>query len=186
MTDIRQFVEAFIDAERMALVATHSEADEADYRAALDSAAQFLASGPGSVVTLGFGRPAGDAAAGLISRDAAQEQFQPRTLFAIATYELDGQPVHVAFVGSPRDKRGRRFDRALVVAERNGDAKIVGMAGVDPFAEVTPLPWEPLGGRQVPLDASPIRVEGVQRPTNDVHAAEYDRLVQSARERSDG
>jgi hypothetical protein len=185
MSDIREFTESFIKAEWRALIATHSDPDDASYEAAQKEASRFLESAPGSVVTLGFGRPLGVEPSTQLSREEAEEQFHPRPLFAIAEYDV-GSPLYAAFVGSPRDESGRRFDRMLVIEERGGDPRIVGVTGVDPFAEGTPLPWEPLGGKQVPENAAIVRVLEISRPTNQHHAAEYDRLVQSSEEHGRG
>lgn len=186
MNDIREFVDAFIEAEHKALIATHTEPNEAPYRAAHEAAAGYLHSVPGSVVTLGFGRSSSAEPSGLITPEVAADQFHPRALYAIAEYEVGGSATYLAVVGSPRDRAGRRIDRGLVIAIVDGHPRVVGMSGIDPFALGTPLPWEPLGGVQLPPGLTPVSVLEVQRPTNDDHATELDRLVSSAKGHSDG
>jgi hypothetical protein len=176
MDDIRETVEGFIDAEHAARVATVSEPSDQVVAQKMAQAEAYLVSAPGSIVTLRFGRAPGSPASSLISVDDASEQYHPRALFLLEELAASTGPLFRAVVGSPVDGVGRRFDTALILRRSTAGPRIVGVAGLDPFAGPDePVAWEALGGVQVPPDARVVAVEGIRRPTNPAHADLYDR-----------
>lgn len=178
MPDLTDFVERFIATEYEARVAAASDPDEGRVQRRLESARAFLHSEPGSNVTLDFGRTVNLPPPQLLSEADARRQFHPRVLFAIVHADWNGRSIARAIAGSAVDPEGFVYDTAFAIEQVNGEPRIVGRAGLDPFAStVGPLEWEPLGGLQPPPDLVPIRVEAVQRPKDPGHAAHYDRLT---------
>lgn len=178
MHDLAPFLERFFDDELRARIAVRSDTNEDRVQRLLAGAAAFLDTRPGAQVTLDFTRTRNHPPTNLVAPSEARRQFHRRVLFVVVHVTWEGQSVARAIASSPLDPDGTRYDTAFVIEEVDGAPKIVGRAGVDPFAPTDePLEWESLGGVQVPTDLLPERVEALQRPKDPGHAADYDRLV---------
>lgn len=173
LRDVIDFVEGFLAAEHAARQAMHREPDDAKYGKAEKNAASYLHSEKGSPVVLGFGRPAGEAGKAMLD-EAAADAMEPRALYLVARHRDGERVVYRAFVGSPRDRRARRYALVLNIAHVEGDLKIVGETAVNPFGSDRELEWEPAGGDQLETVGPPEESAKLQRPQDPVHAAHFD------------
>jgi hypothetical protein len=164
-------VQAYLADEFAALRAMYLGSDE-EYAQAAARAESHLHSEPGSPLTLGFGRPTGPAG-GVSDRERSHAQrYRERPLFLMSSHQRGDETVYRAIVGERDDPEGVMYAESLHLAPIDGELKIVGRAGANPFGDE--LAWDAIGGDQLEGAGPPLEVAKFQRPAEPKSAANYD------------
>jgi hypothetical protein len=170
LRDAVAVVEGFLADEFAARRSMYFGSDE-EYEQAAARAESHLHSAPGSPLTLGFGRPTGPAGAVSDMEREIAADYRQRPLFLVSRHRRGDETVYRALVGR-HDRAGGGYAEALHLAPVDGELKVVGRAGVNPFG--SELAWEPLGGDQLEAAGPPLEVAKLQRPEEPESAAHYD------------